>query len=675
MRGVFVLVIIVSFLSGYSQNDDRCAFPKDKKILKGLDKAHDDKLPAKEQYTALKEVLASHPDCAQCMYELGVRAFNNATERNSSYEYAAKYFSDLIDLCPQYCADPYYYMGVINYSEKNNPEAVKFFNLFLNFKSSNEFAYAEDHSKKISDVKEILPEIEFSENFYKNKVPFNPVLVDGVSSTGDEYLPMLSPDNQMIFYTRKFDKAAMGDLHTKFTEEFTLSLRDDISQPFDNGSALPKPFNIGPNYGGSTISIDNKEIIVCACQLDNKGTPREYLNCDLYSARYEKLKDPDSGKERYKWSELLNLGPNINTSNGWEAQPSLSADGLTLYYAANRYETKNTDIYYSTKNADGSWSKSRSMGEVINTNGNDKTPFIHTDSKTLYFTSETGTQRLGAGGYDIFYTRQDENGKWIKPVNIGNPINTPEDEHGLIVSTDGRMAYFTSGRLKGKGGLDIYRFELYPEARPEKVVIISGELKDKDGNMVSDAKVEIKYSEDAKIEEAHIDKDEGKFYAVVKTERPQDIVMTVKKEGHVFESKLLTIKELQKPVIKNNELVVAPIEVGKSYTINDILFATNSYELSAKSKFVIDGFVEFMAENPNVKVEIQGHTDNEGDPSSNLILSDNRANSVMQYISSKGIDAARLTFKGYGQTKPKVPNSNAENKAKNRRTEFLIAGM
>lgn len=655
-----------------AQDDDKCSFPKNKKILKLLEKAHDTKYQPKEQYQFLKDALTEDEECAQCMYELGVRAFNNATERNSSYEYAYKYFNDLIAACPQYHADPYYYLGVINYSEKNNPEAIKYFNLFLNFKNKTENSIAEDHSKKVADVKEILPELEFSENFYKTKVPFEPALVEGVSTAGDEYLPMLSPDNEMIFYTRRFDKANLGDIKSNFTEEFTLSLRNDIAQPFDKGSALPKPFNVGPNYGGSTISIDNKEIIVCACQLENKKTPKEYLNCDLYSARYQKVTDPETGKMRYQWSELVNLGPQINTSSGWEAQPSLSADGKTLYYATNRAETQNTDIYYATRNPDGTWSKGKSIGNVINTEGNDKTPFVHTDSKTLYFTSECGVGRLGAGGYDIFYSRQDENGKWSKPVNLGNPINTPEDEHGLIVSTDGRMAYYTSGRLKGKGGLDIYRFELYPEARPEKVVIIKGDLKDKEGNIVSDAKVEIKYADDKKVEQAQIDQEDGKFYAIVKTDKPQDVVLTVKKEGHVFESKLITTKELEKPVVKNNELTVAPIEKGKSYTINDILFATASYDLTAKSKFVIDGFVEFLQENPNVRVEIQGHTDNEGDPNANLELSDKRAQAVKEYIVSKGINADRLSHKGYGQSKPKLPNTSAENKAKNRRTEFFI---
>jgi outer membrane protein OmpA-like peptidoglycan-associated protein len=682
MKLIFWVAIFGSAFNAFAGGqEDVCAYPTNKKVLKLIEKSHDTKLPKKDQYQALKDALAADENCVQCMLELGIRSVENNLEREAAkqkvdFSYAVGYFNDILTTCPQYHADPYYYLGLINYKEKNNAEALKYFNLFLNFKGG-EKSYADDHTKKIADVKEILPELEFSENFYKNVVPFNPMVVEGVSTEKDEYLPMLSPDNEMIFYTRRFEKAAVGENPVR-VEEFTTSLRDDISKPFDRGSALPPPFNTGPNFGGATISIDNKEIIFCACKQEKQGV-RERKNCDLYSVHFDKYRDPDSGKERYKWGEMVNLGPNINAFDEWEAQPSLSADGKTLFYAKQGANTKNTsiDIYYSTRKPDGSWSPGKSVGDVINTDYDDKTPFLHTDSHTLYFTSDTEPgMRLGAGGFDIFYSRQDENGKWSKPKNIGNPINTKEDEHGLVVSTDGKMAYFSSGKYKGNGGLDIFRFELYPEARPEKVVIISGSLKDVDGNSVPDAKVEIKYGDNKKVEEAYIDKDEGKFYAVVKTDKPQDVVVTVKKEGHAFDTKLIEKTELikEKP-IKEISLAVLPIEKGKSYTLNDILFATGSYDLSPKAKFVIDQFIDFLKETPKVKVEIQGYTDNVGDPTSNLELSENRAKAVMDYITGSGISTERLTSKGYGQNKPKFPNTTPENQAKNRRTEFFIVEL
>lgn len=652
--------------------EDKCTLPTNKKIVKLLQQAHNDKYKPKEQYQFIKDALEMDEDCAECKYQLGVRSFQNANQRGSSYDYAEGYFTQLIQQCPKYHSDAYYYLGVINFSNKNRAEALKYFREFLDFKGGGENSYSEDFPKKKKDVMEILPEIEFDEEFFSKPVPFDPYRVQKISTDNDEYLPMLSPDNQIIFFTRTVDRAMKGDIKSNIQEEFSMAYRDDITQPFDAGTALPKPFNVGPNYGGSTISIDNKEIIVCACIVDKPKSPNPYKNCDLYSARYERFLNEKLNRYEYRWSELVNLGPGINTPDGWEAQPSLSSDGNMLFYATNRYGSRNTDIYVSVRGKDGKWGPGKDAGPIINSDGNDKTPFLHTDSKTLYFASETGPGRLGAGGFDIFYTRMDENGKWTQPKNIGYPINTDKDEVGLIVSSDGKLAYFASNSVAGARGWDVFAFELHPEARPERIVIVKGDLKDSKGITVKDARVEIKYASTGEVGLATVDTTEGKFVAAVKAGKEDEVLVTVKKEGHSFSSKLVEVSEKSAPMVKNVELEVAPIEKGKSYTINDILFGTASYELNGKSKFVIDQFIDFLKENKNVRVEIQGHTDNEGDPGRNLTLSENRAKAVMNYIIMKGIAKDRLTSKGYGQTKPKVPNTSDQNKAKNRRTEFFI---
>lgn len=137
-----------------------------------------------------------------------------------------------------------------------------------------------------------------------------------------------------------------------------------------------------------------------------------------------------------------------------EAQPSLSADGQTLYFASARQGGYGLmDLYYSERDADGNWGPAKNMGPVINSAGSDKAPYLHCDSRTLYFVSETQAGRLGAGGFDIFYSRQDKKtGEWSPPKNIGYPINTPGDEEALIVSTDGNYGYFSSDQTKGGVG-------------------------------------------------------------------------------------------------------------------------------------------------------------------------------------------------------------------------------
>jgi outer membrane protein OmpA-like peptidoglycan-associated protein len=167
---------------------------------------------------------------------------------------------------------------------------------------------------------------------------------------------------------------------------------------------------------------------------------------------------------------------------------------------------------------------------------------------------------------------------------------------------------------------------------------------------------------------------DGKYAAVVKLDTKQDDMVTVQKEGHAFDSKLITKEEIKKEevVIRNKDLSVKPLKVGEAYTINDILYATNSAELNDKSKFILQGFARFLNANPTIQVAIQGHTDDQGDDALNLTLSESRAKGVKDYLISQGITEDRLSAKGYGETKPKVANTSDTNRAKNRRTDFVI---
>jgi len=381
--------------------------------------------------------------------------------------------------------------------------------------------------------------------------------------------------------------------------------------------------------------------------------------------------DPSS-KSGYTWTPLVNLGPKINTSDGWEGQPSLSADGNTLFFTAMRSTTHDNDIFIVKRNPDGTWGAAEPF-DLINTEGKDKSPFLHQDSETLYFVSACSDTRKGVGGLDIFYMRQDANGEWTKPKNIGYPINTTEDELGVFVSTDGKLAYYSSQQ---KGNWNIYGFELYEEARPKEVVIVKGELKDAEGNPVTGATVEVAYANSDKTEQVKVNGDDGKYAVVVKTQEPQDVMITVKKEGTAFDSRLITQEEVVKKEERvHNDLAVKELKIGEAYTINDILYDYNSAELNERSKFILREFARYLKEHESITIIIQGHTDSDGDDTRNLDLSDRRAKGVRDYLVSLGVDAERLGAKGFGETQPKVVNDTAENKAKNRRTDFVITGM
>jgi outer membrane protein OmpA-like peptidoglycan-associated protein len=409
-------------------------------------------------------------------------------------------------------------------------------------------------------------------------------------------------------------------------------------------------------------------MILCACRAE-KVYQKDYLNCDLYSTRYQI--NQVNGKNIFSWGPLINLGPQINTKDGWEAQPSLSSDGKLLYFTSLRKGSQDNDIFYSEKQADGSWGQAKPF-TIVNTAGKDKSPFFHQDGETFYFVSSSTKDRKGFGGLDIFYMRR-ENGKWTKPKNIGSPINTEGDEIGLFVSTDGKKAYY-SGR--NQSDWNIFSFDLYEEARPKEVVILKGELKDENGKPVTDAKIEINYTQSGESETIKVNGDDGKYAAVIKVDKTssQDILITASKEGHSFEAQLIQKENLtpEKITVKAEPLKIEKIKEGSSFEIENLLFASGSTELMDKSKMILNGFARYLQQNPSIQIEIQGHTDDLGDDATNLKLSENRCKTVFDYLISKGVEKSTISFKGYGETKPKVPNTSDENRAKNRRTEVKI---
>lgn len=680
MKHFYLLFLLSGVVSGsYGQVEDESCLPPSKKVLK-LVEAGASATDAKTAVDNFTEAIAAAPDNAMVYYEYGMYAYNaglNYYDRqptpqmgDKSFAKAEEMFTKALEFCPDYHANCSYYLGVINFTQQDKSEAVKWFKKFKSFKHTDNSRYPDDYDKKLADVNEVLKDLEAEQELLTNSVPFAPQIVRNVSSDKDEYFPMISPDNELIFYTRKLDRANLGDLMSNVVEEFTFSQRPNVKSDFNNGEPLKPPFNDGTftNYGSATLSVDNKEMIICACKKE-QVYGRDYLNCDLYTTTYERS---GAGGNDFSWTPLKNMGPGINTKDGWEAQPSLSSDGNTLFYTAARPSTRDNDIFIVKRNADGTWGDARPFDE-INTDGKDKSPFLHQDSETLYFVSSSTDTRKGVGGLDIFYIRE-ENGKWSEPKNIGYPINSKEDELGLFVSTDGKIAYYSS---RVGGNWNIYSFELYEEARPKAVAILKGELKDEKGEPVKDATIEIAYAGSNEVTQVKVNGDDGKYAAVVKVDNKQDVMVTVKKEGHAFDSKLIAKEDIkpEKVSIKGNDLTVKELKVGEAYTINDILYATNSSTLTDKSKFILKGFARFLRENPTITVAIQGHTDDVGDDAQNLALSEARAKGVKDYLVSQGIDAERLSAKGYGETKPKVPNTSDLNRAKNRRTDFVIESL
>ncbi len=654
-----------------------CDRPSDKKQVKALAEADATRNPA-ERHQKLKTLLDEFPDCAECLFRAGESAYLRAKAGAGGYAPAAGYLEDLIKRCPDYHAEAYYFLGNIYFAQQRHADAAAAFHKFMDFPTTDPAKQGPNAAQELAEVEKMMPELAFYNDFFKDNKPMEPVPLAGVNTPADEYLPMFSPDNELLFFTRLSKHQALGDRFPRDVEELTEARRKNPKADFDKGAPLPPPFNNGASYGGVTVSLNNKELFVTVC------TPvsAEYKNCDIFRTHYETHMDMGSGKQTFQWSPLTNLGSTINTPDGWESQPSLSSDGRTLYFATLRPGSKGTDIYTSTRDDKGVWNQASPLPAPVNTAGDEKAPFMHSDSRTLYFAArpprdENGAEDVrrghrGIGGYDIFFSRLNDDGTWSQPRNVGNPINTPQDEHGLIVSADGRTAYFASNRFKGPGGLDIYGIPVPKDARPQDILIVKGDVKAENGQAVKDATVSITYMDTRKTEVLKVDPADGHYAAVVRLKAGSDVIVTVKKTDHVFDSRSFGLEDTARGGVAEVDMKLEKIEVGKNYRVNDIRFATNSAEIAGASRYILEQLIGFLKENPTVRIEIQGHTDDVGGAESNLALSRNRAQAVLNYLAAHGIKALRLTANGYGSSVPIAPNTNEAGRAENRRTSFII---
>jgi len=648
---LFNIAVLFGLGENYGNVNTECGSSKDKKAIK-LYKEAENKFKTKDYRGAiylLNRALEMEEDYGDALFLLGY-AYISKGDKNLLA--AEKYLSRAISVCPDKYPYAYYYIGEIQFWDERYVESIKNLEKFISFPES------EIKNKDYDRADKMLSRARFYDKIFSNPVPFNPKLLKNISTNFDEYLPIISPDGEISFFTRRKqiapDEYSIVQRGVPYIEKFCMSnfVNDSV---FEEGEPLPDPFNKSQNEGGATVTIDNKYLFYTICNFTAKG----YYNCDIYIAE----------NVNGKWGNIKNMGEAINTDTTWEAQPSISGDGNVLYFVSDRADgIGGYDIYYSNRLSDGTWSKAINIGKEINTVGNEKSPFIHPDSKTLYFASD-GWETIG--GYDIFFSRRDSAGRWSKPQNIGYPINSREDDISFFVSTNGKKAYFASNKLKGAGGWDVYYFDLYKEAQPDKILFIKGYVKDESDSIVPQVEVELKSLKSKEVKKISVDSVTGKYATIVSFN--DDYILTVKQEDKLPEVKYFaredsTLCEKTNTVNFN----IQDIKTNVSFKINDIYFATASYELNNQSKAVIDEFVEFLKNNPNINIAIYGHTDDVGSDSLNYILSENRAKTIYEYLVERGIAKERLTYRGFGKNKPVVPNISDENRARNRRTEFVI---
>jgi outer membrane protein OmpA-like peptidoglycan-associated protein len=416
---------------------------------------------------------------------------------------------------------------------------------------------------------------------------------------------------------------------------------------------------------GNNVNTDNNE---GAQSLSADGKYLFFTACNrpdgLGGCDIYLTKKGDNGS----WTKPINIGEPINTED-WESQPSISPDSKTLYFTSNRKGGKGKlDIWKSTIGKDGKFGSPINLGDSVNTKDNEISPFIHVDNKTLYFSSDG---KIGMGGFDLYKINKSSDSTWGSPLNLGYPINTNTDENSLIVNAQGNIAYYASNRENGYGGIDLYKFELYKEAQPQSVTYFKGKIFDEKTKLPLNAKFElIDLDNDTVLIEAYSNKKTGEFLICIPTDK--NYMLNVNKEQYIFYSDnfLLKSEKQSKHFIK--DIPLSKIEKGNKLVLKNIFFDTDSYNLKEESKIELRKLINFLIDNQGINIEIGGHTDNVGNDVHNFELSENRAKTVKSYLVLNKISENRLTYKGYGETQPIATNETEEGKSQNRRTEFII---
>jgi outer membrane protein OmpA-like peptidoglycan-associated protein len=515
---------------------------------------------------------------------------------------------------------------------------------------------------------------EFAMESMQNPREFNPLNIGpGINTKDPEYFPTITVDGKTILFTRRI--AEPRSKPHGFQEDFYISQYDERTKSWGQAIPLPKNINTLFNEGAPTIGPDGRSLIFVACSDMsgvNYGEGRVGKgSCDLFYTK----------KIGSRWLNPVNIPGYINTSL-WETQPSLSADGKTLYFireVKNKGASDNADIYKSTLLDDGSWSQPERLSDVINSPYAEESVLIHPDGKTLYFASKG---HVGMGGTDLFVSRLDENGNWSEPVNLGYPINTSYNENSLMVSPEGDIAFFASNRKGGYGELDIYYFELPEDLRPTRTLYFEGTVYDANTNIPLGGKFELIDLQTGKVViTAFADVETGEFTVSLPVNR--EYALKVTHDGYAYYSANFNMTVPEDQDIKRMDIPLVPFnKSGTEIVLVNVFFDVNKADLKNESFVELNNLVEYLKKNPSVKGEIGGHTDSRNDASVNLELSTSRAKVVYEYVLKQGIKAERLTFKGYGETQLLVSDdeiaklSTAKEKEaahqKNRRTVFKI---
>lgn len=574
----------------------------------------------------------------------------------NQYKKALEAKKNVVRINPKPISSDFYYTASLAMQTGSYQDVLEYGSRYLKFRNTNDLF--------VSNVRRFMDNANFAIEAEANPYDYELInLGKGVNTERNEYFPSITADDELLLFTRDIeDRDPYG--RPSLQEDIFVSKVENNS--WSESWGVSDNINTQFNEGAPTFSSDGKYIIMVGCEMGPMGYGagrKGYGSCDLFF----------SEKVGSKWSRPVNLGSPVNSGN-WETQPSFSSDGKTLYFVrgtikpGSRRESKDQDIYM-TQITDKGWSKPVKLGPNINTPYREESVFIHPDGQTLYFSSEG---HPGMGGLDIFMSRKQANGSWGKPINLGYPINTAGHENSLLVDAKGDLAYFASDREGGEGNLDLYSFKLPESFKPYQTLALKGKIYDAETKEPLSARFELIDIHTGEVfKEAYPNRGNGEFLVPMPINKDFALVATHK--GYQLFSKNFSLTDNS---IQREFVVEVPMQaiakVGTSFVLENVFFDVDKSVLKSESKAELNRLYNILMENPEIKIEIGGHTDSDGDDTHNQELSENRARSVVDYLIKKGIAKERLSNKGYGESNPIAPNDTEENKAKNRRTEVKV---
>ncbi len=502
-----------------------------------------------------------------------------------------------------------------------------------------------------------------------------------INSKYAEYAPVISADESVLVFTSRRAGSTGGYISLddkQYYEDIYISYKV-------NGNWISprniQEINTEKHDACIALSSDGKQLFIYR---DSRGG-------DIYVSTFDAIKNI--------WTKPQSLGDHVNTKYQ-EPSVSMTADGNIIYFSSNRPDGMGgLDIYMSKKDAKGNWGEAVNLGTPINTPYDDDAPFIHPDGQNLYFSSRG---HAGMGGYDIYRTSLEANGKWSAPENIGYPINTAGDDSYFVLSADNKHGYYASAKEDGVGEKDIYiismpkreeiatasgskiqtqnkiavkHIAVAPPVKAEPLsatTILKGTITDAFTKQPLEADIVLVNNENSET----ITEQKSDSTGFYKTVMPsgKNYGFSVQKEGYLFHSENYDIpySEGYQEVTLNIEL--KKVSVGSKIILRNIFFDFDKATLKKESTAELEKLLDILYKVPSMKIEISGHTDNKGSADYNKKLSERRAKAVVDYLLAKGIAADRLRYAGYGMERPLVSNDGEEGRQLNRRTEFEITG-